>query len=102
MSDSEQMLPIELRDKLAFVQGELLLPGPITLQDNFMIDSGSGDDVDHPIVTKLQSRVSTESGVGLGTAVQGATAGRYHFSLADIHFRLRQSAVAVRPMRPAS
>jgi Aspartyl protease len=73
-SESAQALPIELRDKWAFVKAALVLPGPVTVQDSFMIDSGSSDAVDHPIVMNLQSRVATESGVGLGTPVQGATA----------------------------
>jgi hypothetical protein len=74
-------LPIEVRDKWAFVKGELLLPGPVAVQDSFLIDSGSSDAVDHPIVTKLQSRVATRSGVGLGTPVQGATARATSFRL---------------------
>lgn len=73
-SSAAQVLPIELRDKWPFVKAELVLPGPVTVQDSFMIDSGSSDAVDHPIVMQLQSRVSSESGVGLGTPVQGATA----------------------------
>jgi len=73
-NNAAQSLAIELRDKWSFVKAELVLPGPVTIQDSFMIDSGSSDAVDHPIVMKLQSRVSAESGVGLGTPVQGATA----------------------------
>jgi hypothetical protein len=73
-NNAAQSLPIELRDKWSFVKAELVLPGPVTIQDSFMIDSGSSDAVDHPIVMKLQSRVSAESGVGLGTPVEGATA----------------------------
>jgi hypothetical protein len=73
-SDAALALPIELRDKWPFVKAELVLPGPVTVQDSFLIDSGSSDAVDHPIVMNLQSRVSGESGVGLGEPVQGATA----------------------------
>jgi hypothetical protein len=80
-SDSADALSIELRGKWAFVKGELVLPGPVTVQDNFLIDSGSGDALDHPIVMKLQSRTPTQSGIGLGTAVQGATAQATSFQL---------------------
>jgi hypothetical protein len=80
-SSTAQVLPIELRDKWAFVKAELVLPGPVTLQDSFMIDSGSSDTVDHPIVMNLPSRVSGESGVGLGAPVQGATARATSFRL---------------------
>src|ERR1700683_2775117 len=71
---SAQMLPLELRDKWAFVKGELVLSGPVAVQDSFLVDSGSSDAVDHPIVMNLQSRTAAASGVGLGAATQGATA----------------------------
>jgi hypothetical protein len=80
-SSAAQVLPIELRDKWAFVKGELVLPGPVTVQDSFLIDSGSSDAVDHPIVMTLQSRVPSKSGVGLGEEVQGATARATSFHL---------------------
>jgi hypothetical protein len=80
-SNIAQAIPIELRDKWAFVKAELVLPGPVTVQDSFLIDSGSSDAVDHPIVMKLDSRVSTTSGVGFGTQVQGATARATSFRL---------------------
>jgi hypothetical protein len=78
---SLQSLPIELRNKWAFVKGKLVLPGPVTVEDSFFIDSGSSDAVDHPIVTKLQSRTPTKSGVGLGETVEGATAQATSFQL---------------------
>jgi len=78
---SEQELPIELRNKWPFVKGELVLPGPVTVQDSFLIDSGSSDAVDHPIVMDLQSRVASTSGVGIGTPIQGATARATSFRL---------------------
>jgi len=81
LGDTAQMLPIEIRDKWPFVKAELVLPGPVSVQDSFLIDSGSSDAVDHPIVMKLQSRVSSESGVGLGTSVSGATAQATSFHL---------------------
>ena len=79
--ESTQALPIEFRDKWAFVKGALVLPGPGTVEDSFLIDSGSGDAVDHPIVMKLQSRTQTQSGIGLGNAIQGATAHARSFQL---------------------
>jgi len=79
--ESAQALPIELRDKWAFVKAELVLPGPVTVQDSFMIDSGSSDAVDHPIVMNLQSRTASRSGVGIGASVVGATAQAASFRL---------------------
>jgi Aspartyl protease len=80
-SSTALVLPIELRDKWPFVKAELVLPGPVTVQDSFLLDSGSSDAVDHPIVMNLQSRVSGQSGVGLGAPVQGATARATSFRL---------------------
>jgi hypothetical protein len=80
-NNTAQILPIDLRDKWPFVKGELVLPGPVTVQDSFLIDSGSSDAVDHPIVMTLQSRVPSKSGVGLGAEVQGATARATSFHL---------------------
>ena len=34
-SSTAQVLPIELREKWPFVKGELVLPGPVTVQDSF-------------------------------------------------------------------
>jgi hypothetical protein len=65
-------LPLEIRGKWAYVKGELLFPGPVTIEDSFFIDSGSSDAVDHPIVKTLQSKRGTQTGVGLGTPVEGA------------------------------
>lgn len=73
-SNTAQAIPIELRDKWAFVKAELVLPGQVAVQDSFLIDSGSSDAVDHPIVMNLETRVPATSGVGLGSQVQGATA----------------------------
>jgi len=80
-SKTAQSIPIELRDKWAFVKAELVLPGPVTVQDSFLIDSGSSDAVDHPIVMQLEGRVPATSGVGLGSQVQGATAQATSFRL---------------------
>ena len=80
-SASAQALAIEVRDKWAFVKAEISLPGPVAVQDSFLIDSGSSDAVDHPIVMQLQSRIPGTSGVGLGAPVQGATARATSFRL---------------------
>jgi hypothetical protein len=53
-----QVLPIELRDKWAFVKAELVLPGPVTVQDSFLIDSGSSYAGD-PIILNLPYAVQS-------------------------------------------
>jgi hypothetical protein len=82
-----KMLPIELRGKWAFVKGELSFPGPLTVQDSFLIDTGSSDQVDHPVVMKIQARVPTTSGVGIGSSSQGALAHATSFTLAGYQIR---------------
>ncbi len=67
-------LPLEIRGKWPFVKGELVFPGPITVQDRFFIDSGSSDAVDHPVVKTMQTRKDSKAGVGLGTPIEGAIA----------------------------
>jgi hypothetical protein len=81
ISNAAQEIPIELRDKWAFVKAELVFPGSVTVQDAFLIDTGSSDAVDHPIVMKLENRVPATSGVGLGAKIQGATARATFFRL---------------------
>jgi predicted aspartyl protease len=81
ISNAAQEIPIELRDKWAFVKAELVFPGSVTVQDAFLIDTGSSDAVDHPIVMKLENRVPATSGVGLGAQIQGATARATSFRL---------------------
>ena len=76
-----EQVPLDIHNKWAFVKGELVLPGPVTVQDSFFIDSGSSDAVDHPIVKTIEARTSTTSGVGLGTPVEGSVARAQSFRL---------------------
>lgn len=69
-SGSEE-LPLAIRGKWPFVKGELVLPGPVTVQDSFLVDSGSSDGVDHPAVKTMQDKTATSSGIGLGSPVNG-------------------------------
>ena len=73
-NEAAQQLPLELKNKWPYVKAELVLPGQVTVQDSFLVDSGSSDAVDHPIIMNLQSRIASKSGVGIGSPVEGATA----------------------------
>jgi hypothetical protein len=64
-------VPLEIEKNWPFVRAELTLPGEVTVQDRFLVDSGSADAVDHPLVAKLDSARPTTSGRGLGEAVPG-------------------------------
>ena len=85
-------LPLEIHDQWAFVKGELVFPGTVTVQDSFFIDLGSSDAVDHPIVKTLQSRRTSASGVGLGTPVEGAVAEATSFRMGS--FTMKDPTVA--------
>jgi hypothetical protein len=65
-------LPLELRGKWPFVAGEVKPSEDVTIQDKFLVDSGSGDGVDHPIVLQMQANRATRTGMGLGKATTGA------------------------------
>jgi hypothetical protein len=80
-STSAEKLALEVRNRWAFVKGELTVPGPVSVQDSFMIDTGSSDAVDHPIVKAMQTKVASISGVGIGSAVEGGTARAISFRL---------------------
>lgn len=67
-------IPLNIHDKWPFFRGELVLPGLVTVQDSFFIDSGSSDAVDHPVVKTMQSKTASASGIGLGTPIEGAVA----------------------------
>jgi hypothetical protein len=85
-------LTIEIRHGWPFVAGELKPSEDVTLQDRFLIDSGSSDSVDHPVATKMQFRKPTETGVGLGTATTGTVAKLWGFRLGP--YLVRDVAVA--------
>jgi hypothetical protein len=78
-----EVIPLEIRDKWAYVKGALAIAGPVTIQDTFLLDSGSGDAVDHPVVKSVPDRIVSKSGVGLGTPIEGAVGHAVSFRLAS-------------------
>jgi hypothetical protein len=64
-------IPITFDGKWPIAQGELLLSNDVVVQDHFLVDSGSGDAVDHPAVKSMESKQQTTTGVGLGTPGTG-------------------------------
>jgi hypothetical protein len=74
-------IPLNIHDKWPFFKGKLVLAGPVNVEDSFYIDSGSSDAVDHPIAKTMQSRVASQSGIGLGTPIEGAVAKAESFQI---------------------
>lgn len=74
-------VPISIEGKWPFVHGTLLQAGRAPVSDKFLIDTGSGDAVDHPAVRGRKTPVGT----GLGKPLPGRI-GRADFELAGFRF----------------
>jgi aspartyl protease len=74
-------LPIDIERRWPFVRGELVLDDGTVIADRFLVDSGSTDAVDHPIVRDMAGRRETDTGVGLGTPTRGHIARARAFRL---------------------
>jgi hypothetical protein len=85
-------LPLEIERHWPFVRGELVLEDGTVIPDRFLVDSGSSDSVDHPVVRDLGGRRETETGVGLGTPTRGHVARARAFRLGP--FRIEAPTVA--------
>ncbi len=64
-------LPLDVQRRWPFVRGEIVLDDGSVVEDRFLVDSGSSDMVDHPVVLKLQERRESQTGVGLGMPTRG-------------------------------
>ena len=65
-------IPIQFNRRVPFVQATIEVAGNPPLEDLFLVDSGSQDFVDHPMIGKSSAGASPiETGVGLGTPVPG-------------------------------
>ncbi len=61
-------IPIEFKGPLPYIRAKIQVPGSPPIEDLFLVDSGSQDEVDHPLIAK--SSVGTQptaGGIGLGT-----------------------------------
>jgi hypothetical protein len=74
-------LPIDIDRRWPFVRAELVLDDGTVIVDRFLVDSGSSDAVDHPVVREMAGRRETETGVGLGAAIRGHVARARAFRL---------------------
>lgn len=67
-------LPIRIENGWAFVRGTLCIDDAHTVTDEFLIDSGSEDEVDHPLAREATNARATQTGNGLGQPVAGFVA----------------------------
>ncbi len=74
-----QSLPLSLetggntpQDRVPLVQGRIAIPGNPPVDAKFLVDSGSGDAVDHPLIKKSTGKLlNTTTGVGIGKESRG-------------------------------
>jgi hypothetical protein len=67
-----QILPLAFRDRVPLVQGRVAIPGQAPEDAKFLVDSGSGDAVDHPLIKKSSGKLlNTITGVGIGKELSG-------------------------------
>jgi hypothetical protein len=65
-------LPIDFDGKWPRIPGRITVPGNPPLDDLFLVDSGSGDAVDHPLIEKSTEPLKEiTTGVGLGQPIKG-------------------------------
>ena len=72
--DRGEELPLRIENGWAFVRATLHVDGQPAITDEFLLDSGSDDAVDHPIAARAADRVATQTGNGLGAPVNGFVA----------------------------
>jgi hypothetical protein len=66
------ILPVEFRGKWPYIPGIIKVPGVPAEQTLFLVDSGSGDAVNHPLIKRSTGKlVKTRAGVGVGTSEEG-------------------------------
>ena len=64
-------VPLEFKGPLPYARATIHIQGNPPVEDLFLVDSGSSDEVDHPLIAK--SRAGTETapgGIGLGTPIE--------------------------------
>jgi hypothetical protein len=67
-----QYLPLTFQDRVPLVQGRIAIPGKPSTIAKFMVDSGSGDAVDHPLIKRSSGKLlNTITGVGIGNEMRG-------------------------------
>jgi Aspartyl protease len=68
-----QSMTIHFRHNWPYVDGTIKVKGLAPQEAEFLVDSGSGDAVDDPAILKSKARLrKVQTGVGLGTAIEGA------------------------------
>jgi len=70
----DESMPVVFKGNWPMVRADMKVAEGVTIQDKFLVDSGSSDAVDHPIANNMQHARQITTGVGLGTAGTGRIA----------------------------
>jgi len=95
-----QSLPLSLetggntpQDRVPLVQARIAIPGNPPADAMFLVDSGSGDAVDHPFIKKSTGKlVNTVTGVGVGKELRGVEGRIEYLQLGPFELRGAVSA----------
>jgi hypothetical protein len=88
-----ESLPLEVEGRWPYIHAELKVPGRPAVTDRFLIDSGSADAVDHPIIKESTGPLrKTQTGVGIGHPVDGAIGPNEWLRLGRFTIRSTQTA----------
>jgi hypothetical protein len=66
-----EIFPLEFDGHLPYVRARITVPGNPSEESLFLVDTGSQDEVDHPIIAKSPQTRRTTVGVGLGNPSVG-------------------------------
>ena len=66
-----EILPLEFDDRLPYVRARITVPGNLPEESLFLVDTGSQDEVDHPLIAKSSRTTRTRVGVGFGRPSRG-------------------------------
>jgi hypothetical protein len=84
----EAPIPLEFQRGVPFVRATIEVAGNPPAEDSFLVDSGSQDFVDHPLIGRSSAGVrAVETGVGLGTPVPGVLGKVDRFVLGGFEIR---------------
>jgi hypothetical protein len=87
LNNAGEELPIRINKGWSFVRGTLGVEGERAVTDEFLIDSGSDDAIDHPVAQQVHDRTATRTGNGLGASVAGFLATADSFRLGSHELR---------------
>ena len=66
-----EVLSISFQGQQPFVKARVKVPGNPAEDSMFLVDTGSQDEVDHPLIARASQKTRTRVGVGLGTETTG-------------------------------